>query len=119
VEAHLFADSLDGEARPGDRIVNGKDGKTPDLITDEKFGSFELYAEFLLAKGSNSGIYLHGLYEVQIFDSFGFDGPLTVGDCGGIYEQTEGGGGSPPSRNAAKPPGRVAVTTYLVSGSGF
>jgi hypothetical protein len=58
-------------------------------------------------KGSNSGIYRHGLYEVRIFDSFGFDGPLTVGDCGGIYEQTDGGGGggSPPSPNAAKPPG--------------
>jgi hypothetical protein len=96
---------LTAKAAPGDRIVNGKDGKTPDLITDEKFGSFELYLEFMLAKGSNSGVYLHGLYEVQIFDSFGFDGPLTVGDCGGIYEQTEGGGGSPPSRNAARPPG--------------
>lgn len=90
---------------PGDRIVNGKDGKTANLVTDDKFGSFELYLEFLLAKGSNSGVFLHGLYEVQIFDSFGFDGPLQVGDCGGIYEQPEGGGGSPPARNAARPPG--------------
>ncbi len=90
---------------PGDRIVNGKDGKTVNLVTDEKFGSFELYLEFLLAKGSNSGVYLHGLYEVQVFDSYGFDGPLTVGDCGGIYELAQGGGGSPPARNAARPPG--------------
>ena len=96
---------LTAKAGTGDRIVNGKDGKTANLVTDEKFGSFELYLEFLLAKGSNSGVFLHGLYEVQIFDSFGFDGPLQVGDCGGIYEQPEGGGGSPPSRNAARPPG--------------
>ncbi len=96
---------LQAKSAPGDRIVNGKEGKTANLVTDDKFGSFELYAEFLLAKGSNSGIFLHGLYEVQIFDSFGYTGPLTVGDCGGIYEQPEGGGGSPPLRNAARPPG--------------
>lgn len=96
---------LTAKAAPGDRIVNGRDGKAANLVTDEKFGSFELYLEFLLAKGSNSGVFLHGLYEVQIFDSFGFDGPLTVGDCGGIYEMPNGGGGSPPARNAARPPG--------------
>jgi hypothetical protein len=96
---------LTAKSAPGDRIVNGKDGKAPNLVTDDKYGSFELYLEFLLAKGSNSGVFLHGLYEVQIFDSFGFDGPLTVGDAGGIYEQPQGGGGSPPSRNVARPPG--------------
>jgi 3-keto-disaccharide hydrolase len=95
---------LAAKAAPGDRIVNGKDGKTSHLITDEKFGSFELYLEFLLAKESNSGVFLHGLYEVQIFDSYGYAGPLTVGDCGGVYE-TPAGGGSPPAVNAAKPPG--------------
>jgi Domain of Unknown Function (DUF1080) len=88
----------------GDRIVNGKSGKASNLVTDEKFGSFELYLEFLVARGSNSGVYLHGLYEVQIFDSFGYSGPLTVGDCGGIYEREEGGG-SPPALNASRAPG--------------
>jgi hypothetical protein len=48
---------------------------------------------------------LQGLYEVQIFDSYGFTGSLTVGDCGGLYERDGGGGGSPPARNAARPPG--------------
>ena len=95
---------LTAKAAPGDRIVNGKDGKTANLITDEKFGSFELYLEFLLAKGSNSGVYLHGLYEIQVFDSYGFQGRLTPGDCGGVYEMPEGGG-SPPAVNAARPPG--------------
>jgi hypothetical protein len=96
---------LIAKAAPGDRIVNGKDGRTASLVTDATFGSFELYAEFLLAKGSNSGIYLHGLYEVQIFDSYGFNGALTAGDLGGIYERPDGTAGSPPARNAAKPPG--------------
>lgn len=89
---------------PGDRIINGKLGKTANLVSDEKFGSFELYVEFMIASGSNSGVYLHGLYEVQIFDSFGYSGPLMVGDCGGIYER-ENGGGSPPALNASRRPG--------------
>jgi hypothetical protein len=90
---------------PGDRIVNGKEGHSANLVTDETFGSFQLYAEFITAKGSNSGIYLHGLYEVQIFDSYGYNGPLKVGDCGGIYER-DNGGGSPPAVNAARAPGQ-------------
>ena len=90
---------------PGDRMVNGHDGNTANLVTDSTFGSFELYAEFLLAKGSNSGIFLHGLYEVQIFDSYGFTGALTCGDLGGVYERADHTAGSPPARNAARPPG--------------
>jgi 3-keto-disaccharide hydrolase len=90
---------------PGDRLVNGDTGKTANLVTDDKFGSFQLYLEFMTARGSNSGVYLHGLYEVQIFDSFGYTGPLMVGDCGGIYEREHLAGGSPPALNASRPPG--------------
>jgi len=90
---------------PGDRIVNGKSGNTPNLVTDEKFGDFELYLEFMTARGSNSGVYLHGLYEVQIFDSFGHTGYLQPGDSGAIYESPEGFPGSPPLSNACRPPG--------------
>jgi hypothetical protein len=96
---------LNAKPEPGDRIVNGSDGRTFNLVTDEKLGSFQLYLEFMNAAGSNSGVYLHGLYEVQIFDSYGFTGPLTAGDCGGIYERPGVGGGSPPTRNACRPPG--------------
>lgn len=97
---------LDAKPQAGDRIVNGKAGKTANLVTEQRFGDQELYLEFMTAKGSNSGVYLHGLYEVQIFDSFGHTGQLTVGDCGGIYRRADGTGGSPPMRNAARPPGQ-------------
>jgi len=96
---------LTAKAAAGDRIVNGKDGKTANLVTAAKFGSFELYLEFMLARGSNSGVYLHGLYEIQIFDSQGYTGPLTLGDCGGVYQQDDGSGGSAPLVNACRPPG--------------
>lgn len=90
---------------PGDRIVNGPKNKTVNLVSDAKFGSFALYLEFMTARASNSGVYLHGLYEVQIFDSYGFEGVPTKGDCGAIYEREDGSGGTPPLRNACRAPG--------------
>src|SRR5260370_6728506 len=57
--------------------------------SDLKFGDVELYLEFMLAKGSNSGVYLHGLYEVQIFDSYGSTEPMKSSDGGGIYRSEE------------------------------
>jgi hypothetical protein len=38
------------------------------LMTVEKFNDFKLHVEFRYPKGSNSGIYLRGRYEVQIMD---------------------------------------------------
>ena len=92
----------------GDRILNSRQGRTVNLVTDRKFGDSELYLEFMLGKGSNSGVYLHGLYEVQIFDSFGSTERMTSSDCGGIYHRwidNKGEGGSAPSRNACRRPG--------------
>jgi hypothetical protein len=99
---------LIGMGGPGDRMLNGPHGRTANLVTDQKFGDIELYLEFMLAKGSNSGVYLHGLYEVQIFDSFGSTEAVTSSDCGGIYHRwidNKGVGGSAPSRNACRRPG--------------
>src|SRR5690606_42094082 len=39
------------------------------LVTEEKFWNFELHVEFRYPKGSNSGVYLRGPYEVQIMRS--------------------------------------------------
>jgi len=99
---------LSGRQEPGDRMLNGPNGRTANLITDEEFGDVELYLEFMLAKGSNSGVYLHGLYEVQVFDSWASDEPMTTSDGGAIYHRwldNQGVGGSAPSRNASRRPG--------------
>ncbi len=93
---------------PGDRMLNGPQGRANNIVTDEKFGDVELYLEFLIPKGSNSGVYLHGLYEVQIFDSYASPEPMKTSDCGAIYHRwiaNRGVGGSPPSRNASRRPG--------------
>lgn len=67
------------------------------LISDQKFTDFKLHAEFRYSKGSNSGIYLRGRYEVQIEDDLGRD-PLDI-YIGGIYGFLE------PNENAAKAAG--------------
>lgn len=88
-------------------LYNGLKGKTADLVTEEKFGDIELHVEFNIAKSSNSGVYLMGRYEVQIYDSFG---RRDVGfiDCGGIYARWVNESnveGEAPKTNACKAPG--------------
>ena len=81
----------------GWEVMNGLlTNATPgnDLITKEKFDDFKLQAEFRYPKGSNSGIYLRGRYEMQIEDNFG-DEPESH-KVGGIY------GFLTPSTNASK-----------------
>jgi hypothetical protein len=67
------------------------------LLTARKFTDFKLKAEFRYPKGSNSGIYLRGRYEVQIEDNFGHEPDSH--EIGGIY------GFLTPITNAAKQPG--------------
>jgi hypothetical protein len=67
-------------------FVNGDTGKTKHLVSKEEFGDIELHLEFLLPKGSNSGIYFQSRYEIQIFDSYGKEKP-EHSDCGGIYQR--------------------------------
>ncbi|HEV3205077.1 MAG TPA: DUF1080 domain-containing protein [Gemmataceae bacterium] len=90
--------------------VNGK-GRTRDLVTKQSFGDIEAHVEFLIPKKSNSGVKFEGLYEIQIYDSFGAK-TLSGSDCGGIYPRAEQkpqyhhiDKGIPPKTNAAKPPG--------------
>src|SRR5262245_14743392 len=70
-------------------LVNGKTGRERDLVTKESFGDVELEAEFLIPKGSNSGVKFHSVYEIQIIDSHGNKKELTGDDCGGIYPRAE------------------------------
>ena len=113
------ADRLAAVPAIGDRMLNGRDGKTQDLITDENFGDVELYLEFMVARRSNSGVYLQGHYEVQILDSSGAATP-TYGDAGGVYEgfskftrvANNNFVGSPPRVNAARPAGQWQ--SYLI-----
>jgi hypothetical protein len=88
-------------------LVNGPAGGITDICTVQEFGDCEVHLEFLVAQHSNSGVYLMGEYEIQIFDSYGHQ-EVGYEDCGGIYAYWRDGhtyGGSAPRTNACKPPG--------------
>jgi 3-keto-disaccharide hydrolase len=82
------------EARDG-ALVNERPGT--DIMTRDKFKDFKLHLEYNVAKGSNSGIYLRGRYEVQIQDDFGKE--LESHGNGSVYSRI------PPRKNACKPTG--------------
>ena len=85
------------DAGPAARqLINA--GRGVDLYTEQKFGDCTIEVEFMVPKGSNSGIYLMGEYEVQILDSYGKK-KVGPGDLGGLY------GAAAPRVNAAKKPG--------------
>jgi hypothetical protein len=79
-------------------VVGGSHGGGVDNLSEATFGDIHLEVEVLVAKGSNSGIYLMGNYEIQVLDSFGREKP-GPGDMGGLY------GASAPKVNACKPHG--------------
>jgi hypothetical protein len=69
----------------GTLIAKLKDFQGTNLVTDQKFKDFTLHLEFLLPKDGNSGIFLMGLYELQLTDSRGIaDDKMQEGDHGGI-----------------------------------
>jgi hypothetical protein len=82
------------------------------LVTTMEHGDIDLSLDVMLPKGSNSGVYLMGRYEVQLFDSWGVRAP-TFADMGGIYQRwdekrgagREGYEGVPPRMNASRAPG--------------
>jgi hypothetical protein len=76
-------------------LVNAEPGN--DLVSERKFNDFKLHAEFRYPRGSNSGIYLRGRYEVQIEDNYGQE--IDDHKIGSVY------GFLTPALNAAKPAG--------------
>jgi sugar phosphate isomerase/epimerase len=94
-------------------IVNGRRGSSPPLVSKQEFGDARVHVEFVIPKGSNSGVYLQGRYEIQIYDSWTDQNSLYPGiECGGIYQRwdesrmVKGYEGHSPRVNASRPPGQ-------------
>lgn len=94
-------------------LVNLMDARKKDnLQTTWEHADIDLDIDFLMPQGSNSGIYLQGRYEIQLFDSWHIENPK-FSDCGGIYQRwddtkqgaAKGYNGISPRINAAKAPG--------------
>lgn len=94
--------------------------KTGNISTKEEFGDFQLHFEFATpekVKGNsqgrgNSGVFLHGLYEVQVLDSYE-NVTYADGQLGAIYGQT------PPLANPAKKPGEWSSYDVIFEGPRF
>ena len=87
----------DAHLSPDGNLLSG-------TTTVDKFDSYQLHLEFRLswmpqARGqgrSNSGVYVHDCYEIQVLDSFGLTGESN--ECGGFYSIKE------PAVNMCFPP---------------
>ena len=84
-------------AKGGSELINAN-AKGLDFYTEAVFGDAIIEVELMVPKGSNSGIYVMGEYEIQVLDSYGRT-KLGGGDMGAIY------GAAPPRVNACKKPG--------------
>jgi hypothetical protein len=104
------ANSRKLSATEGKGILVG-DGRGSNLRTTEQYRDCEVELEFMIPKGSNSGVKMNGCYEIQIFDSYKKK-KVTGADCGGIYPRGEPkpryhtiDDGVPPKKNVCRAPG--------------
>jgi hypothetical protein len=54
------------------KVVDGVltyDGKSGDLVTDKDYGNFILFVDWKIPKGGDSGVFLRGAPQVQIWDN--------------------------------------------------
>jgi hypothetical protein len=100
-------------SQPGEGVLlSSAAGKSANITSKAEHGDAEVHVEFTVPKGSNSGIYLQGRYEVQVLDSFG-KAKIAEHDCGAIYQRwdpkrgkgQEGYEGHTPKVNASRAPG--------------
>lgn len=68
------------------------------LRTEQAFEDFNLKVEVNVPSGNNSGIYLKGMYEIQVFDSYGKE--LDSHNMGAVYSRIK------PLMAAEKPAGQ-------------
>ncbi len=89
VNGELINDPVQKEGQP--HVAYGN------ICTVDKFEDFNLKLQVNVPAGSNSGIYLRGIYEIQVFDSYGK--PLDPHNMGALYSRIT------PSEAAEKPAG--------------
>jgi hypothetical protein len=89
VDGTLVNDPAQKEGKPHIQYGN--------LCTVDKFEDFNLKLQVNVPAGSNSGVYLRGIYEIQVLDSYGK--PLDPHNMGALYSRIT------PSESAEKPAG--------------
>ncbi|MFO1501198.1 MAG: ThuA domain-containing protein [Verrucomicrobiota bacterium] len=80
-----------------------------DLVSEEKFKDFAIRYEYMVPKGANSGFYLRGRYEIQIFDDCLADRPEITGN-GALYNFKA------PATFVSRPPGEWQTVEATIRG---
>jgi hypothetical protein len=95
---------IDWSVEDGTLFMSRSKGHANHILSTEVFRDADIHAEFVVDKkaSGNSGLYIHGLYEMQIFDSFGVE-PPTDQDEGSLYRFGK------PLVNASRPAGEWQV----------
>jgi hypothetical protein len=114
VNADLKEDNVLTSGGGSGILVNMPDQKNKgtDLISILQHGDADVELDFMMAKGSNSGVYLQGRYEIQLLDSWGVLNP-GPGDVGGVYQRWDESRpegkksfeGNAPRQNVGRAPG--------------
>ena len=87
----------DGLLRNDTSHPAGQNKSFANIRTDREFEDFNLQVEFRVPTNGNSGIYLRGIYEIQVANSFGRRNDSH--NCGALYSRIM------PSENVSKAPG--------------
>lgn len=88
----------------GDELVN--DGEGAYLTTEKDYGDIELLLDYKTVAGADSGIYLRGVPQVQIWDFTKEGGKWNIGadkGSGGLWNNSPGAAGKDPLVLADKP----------------
>ena len=77
---------IDWPIQDGAIVSSGGSRRVNHIVSKLHFRDADIHAEYLLPKkgSGNSGLYIHGNYEMQVINSFGKKNPGT-GDAGAIY----------------------------------
>jgi type 1 glutamine amidotransferase len=90
-------------------VVTDKEHGT-DLVSEENFKDFTIKYEYMIPKGANSGFYLRGRYELQIFDDYLTDRAEKTGN-GALYNFRA------PTTFATRAPGQWQVVEATIKGN--
>ena len=91
------------------------DGKGRSLCTMKDYGDFEMLVDWKITEMGDSGIYLRGTPQVQIWDAFNRGERTTVGS-GGIFNNKDPNNRSTPLKRADKPVGEWNRMCILLVG---
>ena len=95
------------------------DGKGQSLQTAKDYGNFELYVDWKIPPKGDSGIYLRGNPQVQIWDSDHLADNLAEDrgkGSGGLWNNPKGSLGKQPLKNADKPIGEWNTFHIVMKG---